>query len=72
MRARARSFGEYELHDLIALDGPQTVGVLVNVGKDTARVLTNQVPPRGQPSPLASQPSSGPMQALAGALVVSV
>ncbi|KAK9820946.1 hypothetical protein WJX81_001276 [Elliptochloris bilobata] len=36
------TFGEYELHNLVALDGPQTVGVLVNVSKDTARVLTNQ------------------------------
>lgn len=43
MACAIRRFGEYELHDLVALDGPQTVGVLVNVGKDTARVLTNQV-----------------------------
>lgn len=43
LSSATRRFGEYELHDLVALDGPQTVGVLVNVGKDTARVLTNQV-----------------------------
>jgi len=34
-------FGPYELHDLVVLD-QATVGVIVEISKDSCKVLTNQ------------------------------
>ena len=38
-----RRFIGYEMHDLVQLAAGDVVGVIVDIGKDTCRVLTNQV-----------------------------
>ena len=42
-------FTGYEMHELVQLTAGDVVGVIVDIGKDTCRVLTNQVGPSPPP-----------------------